>query len=684
MTASQPRSVSGSRRDVFALHAQLFSIAGFFVVMVTIFAVASPTFLTVGNVLNLVRQASPILVVAVAMTFVITTGGIDLSVGSIVALVNALAAIGLRDGWPWPLVAVGLIAVGGIIGALQGWFVAYQGIQAFIVTLAGLSTLRGLALLLTQGFSIPIATDLGFVQIGRAYVLGVPAPAWIAFGVASLGFVVLWGTRFGRYVTAIGANSEAARRAGVATKAITLAVYALSGATAALAGIVLAARLGSGSSNAAVGFELDVIAAVVLGGTSLAGGRGSMLGDAPRRIDDRGDRQRADPRPRVALLHADRDGVDHPLRGLAQRTRIFAPRGRAERSVLSELSEAHVGSGLAMTVDGPVTVDALGTTLMHEHLVNDCRCWWHRPGPERAHLATSPVHAGILGELRMDPFVNLDNCSLDDAALAAAELLPFKAAGGRTVVDPTCRGIGRDPSALRAIATATGLQIVMGSGYYLQTSHPPEVAGMSADAIADEIVAEALHGVEGGGVKIGLIGEIGVSGDFTADEEKSLRGAAKAQARCGLPIMVHLPAWYRHGGRVLDILEAEGADVAHAVLCHMNPSGEDVAYQTALARRGAYLEYDMIGMDFWYADQGVQCPSDEDNARAIARLVDLGHLERILLSQDVFLKMMLTRYGGFGYAYVVTHFAARLRRHGVGDAAIATMLVDNPRRVFGG
>jgi phosphotriesterase-related protein len=350
---------------------------------------------------------------------------------------------------------------------------------------------------------------------------------------------------------------------------------------------------------------------------------------------------------------------------------------------MSEMSPAHVGSGLVMTVDGPVAAADLGLTLMHEHLVNDCRCWWNPPRePERAHLATEPVHPGILGELRMDPFVNLDNCALDDHRAAAAELLPFRAAGGRTVVDPTCRGIGRSPAKLREIARLTGLNIVMGSGYYLQSSHPPCVASMSADAIADEIVREALDGVDGTDARIGLIGEIGVSGDFTADEEKSLRGAARAQVRTRLPLMVHLPAWYRHGGRVLDVVEEEGGDLSHTVLCHMGPSWQDLDYQTALAGRGAFIEYDMIGMDYWYADQGVQCPSDEENATAIRRLIDHGHLGRILLSQDVFLKMMLTRHGGYGYAYVPTHFAARLRRHGVTDDQIRTMLIDNPRRVF--
>ena len=350
---------------------------------------------------------------------------------------------------------------------------------------------------------------------------------------------------------------------------------------------------------------------------------------------------------------------------------------------MSELSPAHTGSGKVMTVNGPIAAPDLGVTLMHEHLVNDCRCWWNKPKEaERAHLGSDKVHMSIIGELRMDPFVNLDNCALDDHQLAAAELMPFVAAGGKTVVDPTCRGIGRDPGKLRAIAAATSLNIVMGSGYYLETSHPPALKAMSVDAIADEIVHEAIAGVDDTDARIGLIGEIGVSGDFTATEEKSLRGAARAQARTRLPIMVHLPAWYRHAGRVLGIVAEEGGDLRHTVLCHMNPSGEDVAYQSEMAKRGAFIEYDMIGMDYWYADQMVQCPSDEDNARAIRRLIDMGYLDRILLSQDVFIKMMLTHYGGFGYAHVLNNFVPRLKRHGVTEQQIGTMLIDNPRRVF--
>jgi simple sugar transport system permease protein len=254
------------------------SIALFFVLVVLLFSLVTDTFLTQGNLLNILRQVAPLMIVAVAMTFVITTAGIDLSVGSILALVNALAAISLQAGMPWPLVVVLMLAAGAVIGAIQGFFIAYEGIPAFIVTLAGLSTIRGTALLLTKGYSIPIDPNSPFNAIGRGWVFGFPLPAIIAVAILIAGYIAFSDTTFGRYVTGIGANREAVRRAGINTRRVILEVYVLSGLAAAVAGVIIAARLGSGSSNAGLGFELDVIAAVVLGGTSLFGGRGTMVG----------------------------------------------------------------------------------------------------------------------------------------------------------------------------------------------------------------------------------------------------------------------------------------------------------------------------------------------------------------------------------------------------------------------
>ena len=159
--------------DWAAAHAQVLSIALFLLLACALFGWGTEAFLSQGNLLNLLRQAAPMLVVAVAMTFVVTTGGIDLSVGSIVALSSALVALALAAGVPWPLAAGGVLGLGAAIGAMQGWFVAAQGIPSFIVTLAGLSALRGVALLLTQGYSIPIAPG-PFTAIGRWTMLCMP------------------------------------------------------------------------------------------------------------------------------------------------------------------------------------------------------------------------------------------------------------------------------------------------------------------------------------------------------------------------------------------------------------------------------------------------------------------------------------------------------------------------------
>ncbi len=277
--AEYTERVQGSAwADLFIEHAQVISIAFFFVVCMIFFSCTTNVFLTPGNMLNILRQAAPILIVAVAMTFVIITAGIDLSVGSLVALVNAVAAIALAHAWPWPVVIVVMLAFGGLIGFVQGWFVAYQKIPAFIVTLAGLSILRGVALFITKGYSIPIRDVPGFFVLGRGVVFGIPVPAIISILVAVLGYQVLKRTRYGRQVVAAGSNLEASRRVGMPAQWIIASVYLLSGVCCAFAGILIASRLGSGSSNAAVGFEMQVIAAVVLGGTSLMGGTGSILG----------------------------------------------------------------------------------------------------------------------------------------------------------------------------------------------------------------------------------------------------------------------------------------------------------------------------------------------------------------------------------------------------------------------
>lgn len=242
------------------------------------FSLASSNFLTFDNISNLATQVAITLIVAVAMTFVITTGQIDLSVGSTVAFVAAGTAQMLRAGWDSSIVIIGGMLAGLCWGWINGWLSAYQKIPPFIVTLAAMSVIRGLAQFWTQGFSVPIDSRLFVAKIGEARILGFSVLAWIALLFVVVGAVLLSKMRFGRYVNGIGSDEESVRRAGVNTNRIKMITLMLTGLAAGVAGILTAARLGSGSANSAQGFELTVIAAVVLGGTNLFGGRGTIVG----------------------------------------------------------------------------------------------------------------------------------------------------------------------------------------------------------------------------------------------------------------------------------------------------------------------------------------------------------------------------------------------------------------------
>ncbi len=335
------------------------------------------------------------------------------------------------------------------------------------------------------------------------------------------------------------------------------------------------------------------------------------------------------------------------------------------------------------TVLGAVPVSELGVTLTHEHILNDVTSWAHRTsslGWDPEDLAGRPVTEDILWDLRQDPFANLDNCRLADREVAVAEVARFAALGGRTIVEATGLGIGRDLAGLQEVSRRTGVHIVAGTGFYLDAAQPDDVKGLPAERIAELVLADVRQGV--GGIRPGIVGEIGVGSAFTPAERASLQAACSVAVETGLGLQVHLPAWFRLADQVLDVVEGAGVDPARVVLCHMGPSGDDLAYQERVLTRGCFVQYDMIGMEVFYADQGVQCPSDEENARWLTRLASLGHLDQLLVSQDIFLKSLLRRHGGPGYAHVLQYFVPRLRRHGWDDAAVSRLVVDNPRRLL--
>ncbi|WP_369908089.1 ABC transporter permease [Tropicimonas sp. IMCC34043] len=252
-------------------------LAGLIVVSL-LMGLASENFFSFDNIFNVLRQVSIVGILAVGMTFVILTGGIDLSVGAVMALSGTICAgLVVNMGMPGVVGLAGGVLVGIAFGMFNGAMVAWGRMPAIIVTLATMGIARGLGLIYSGGYPISgLPSWLSWFGIGRIGI--VPVPVIFMVLIYACAWVLLQRTPFGRHVYSIGGNETAARLSGVKTQRIKLAIYTISGLTSSLAAIVLTGRLMSGQPNAGVGFELDAIAAVVLGGTSIAGGRGLILG----------------------------------------------------------------------------------------------------------------------------------------------------------------------------------------------------------------------------------------------------------------------------------------------------------------------------------------------------------------------------------------------------------------------
>jgi ribose/xylose/arabinose/galactoside ABC-type transport system permease subunit len=246
------------------------------IVLVIVASFLSDRFLTVPNLLNILRQVSIVGILAIGMTFVILTKGIDLSVGSILGVSVVLFAGMLETGTMATAIPLG-IATAMVLGFVNGIGIAYAGIPPFIMTLGMMSFARGLAFLYTGGTPMPILSE-PFYQLGNGYIIGVPIPTLILFGVVFVSGFVLVKTAFGRSIYAIGSNEDAARLSGVPVRFYTTIVYVISGGVAGIAGLVYASQLSVGTPIAGQAYELDAIAAVVVGGTSLFGGRGTVTG----------------------------------------------------------------------------------------------------------------------------------------------------------------------------------------------------------------------------------------------------------------------------------------------------------------------------------------------------------------------------------------------------------------------
>ena len=351
-------------------------------------------------------------------------------------------------------------------------------------------------------------------------------------------------------------------------------------------------------------------------------------------------------------------------------------------------------AGRVMTVRGPIEPERVGITLMHEHLflttnktyapddntpATDWRLWEMDVTMDRLVLvrARKPIR---------------DNWFVADEQTAIAEALEFRYLGGSTFVEVTSIGLRRDPLAMARVSHATGLNVVMGTGWYMKLYHPDNMDKLTVEEMTAEIVRDITVGVGDTGIRSGIIGEVGIEGaPITENEVKSIRAAGRASRATGAPITFHRGGQGREKLAVIDMLREEGADMSRVIYGHSDPIATDMDLMLELLAHGVYIQFDLLGrvaVPLRYAPGGDDLRSFMSSAGAAAvadaipRLIEAGYIDRVLLSQDACTKMQMKPYGGTGFSFISERFLPELRSRGISEEHIQTMMVENPKRIL--
>ena len=347
--------------------------------------------------------------------------------------------------------------------------------------------------------------------------------------------------------------------------------------------------------------------------------------------------------------------------------------------------------GMVQTVQGPIRPEQLGVTHTHEHILSDASGLLIAPKEASAKdLYCRPLSADTAGYIRhyADTVANSDDMSNGDVSVAIEEVGLFKQCGGDSPVDATPIGLGRDPVALARVSRATGVNIVMGAAYYVYKAHPPDMDSRSEDDLADQIVRDVTEGVDGTGIKSGVIGEVGCSWPLRDNELKVLRAAGRAQRLTGAPILIHPGRNETAPLHHLETLSQVGADLDHTITGHIERALFTKSDLRRVAETGCYIEWDLIGEErSFYGGPGtapdvivnIDMPDDATRIDQFAWLASEGYEDKIVVAHDIAFKHRLVRHGGHGFSYVLAHIVPRMRAGGFSEELIHKILVDNPK-----
>lgn len=349
--------------------------------------------------------------------------------------------------------------------------------------------------------------------------------------------------------------------------------------------------------------------------------------------------------------------------------------------------------GSIQTVLGPIPPEDLGITLSHEHILFDGSYAVAKPrNATMLEILDQPVSLRNLGKVLRNVDACRDNLMLNDMETAIEELQLYKRSGGKSVVDVTVAGNGRDPIALAKISRATGLNIIVATGQYAKVAHTEDVEKSGVAELSYKMIREIEEGIDDSGIKAGII-KCGCSYPIHPDEKKVLQVAARAQEQTGAPITFHPPGRdIEKKKRVkkiedaLDILQEGGAELKKVYISHLQGWGNDLEYNKYLLDEyDAYLSYDGFSvqwfLDFIWPGCGKEA-CDVDLVDMVVELCNQGYDKRIMLAHDICMKFMLTRYGGWGYAHILDNIVPQFGLGGLSDRQITNMLIENPKRML--
>ena len=330
-----------------------------------------------------------------------------------------------------------------------------------------------------------------------------------------------------------------------------------------------------------------------------------------------------------------------------------------------------------ITVTGEINENDLGVTAVHEHIVVNLLNKFKEPKePSEKLLSDQKVNIENLGVLKRNPFAIKDNLIISNLEEAKRELTEFKNAGGKTIVDPTCIGMGRDPITLKKISKGLDINIVAATGYYMNLNQSSEFKEISIEEITEEMIKDIEIGINGTKVRAGIIGELGTSEVIYPNEEKILIAAARVNKKLGIPIMIHTECRERRALDILKILSINGTNLEKVNICHLD-SSFDYSYCEKVIKMGAYAGFDTFGQEIYF--YRMHATTDVQRIKNLLKLIRNGYIKKVLVSCDVCIKMFLHKYGGWGYDHFLNNIVPLLKNEGLDDEQIKNLLIDNPK-----